>query len=96
VKLKFDNSAGETLHYLEGASRIWLGALSGVIVALAVKSGFVLAPLSRNGDSITVLMLAAFVAGAGERLATSIISTFDSTHVAARGGRNRRGDQSGG
>lgn len=95
-QLKFDCSAGETLHYLEGASRIWAGALSGVLVALAVKSGFVLAPLSRNGDSIIVVMLAAFAAGAGERLATSIISTFDSTHVAAGRGRNRRGDQSGG
>lgn len=82
-QLKFDCSAGKTLHYLEGASRIWAGALSGVLVALAVRSGFVLAPLSRDGDSLIVVMVAAFAAGAGERLATSIISTFDSTHVAA-------------
>jgi hypothetical protein len=37
-QLKFDSSAGEILHYLEGASRILAGALSGVLVALAVKS----------------------------------------------------------
>lgn len=95
-QLKFDCSAGAALHYLEGASRIWAGALSGVLVALAVKSGFVLAPLSRNGDSLIVVMVAAFAAGAGERLATSIVSTFDSTHVAAGRSRNRRGDQAGG
>jgi len=79
-QLKFDCSAGEALHYLEGASRIWAGALSGVLVALAVKSQLVLAPLTHGTNTTTVIMLAAFVAGAGERLATSIISTFESTH----------------
>jgi hypothetical protein len=79
--LKFDCSAGEALHYLEGASRIWAGALSGVFVALAVKSEFVLAPLARGGNATAVTMLAALVAGTGERFATSIISTFEATHL---------------
>jgi hypothetical protein len=94
-QLKFDCSAGKALHYLEGASRIWAGALSGVVVALAVKSQLVLAPLTRGGNAMTVLMLAAFAAGAGERLATSIISTFESTHLATASGRankQKRGD----
>jgi hypothetical protein len=80
-QLKVDSSAGEALHYVEGASRVWAGALSGVLVMLAVKSEFILAPLTRSGNTLTVMMLAAFVAGAGERLATSIISTFESTHL---------------
>jgi len=94
-QLKFDCSAGKALHYVEGASRIWAGALSGVLVALAVKSEFILAPLTRSGNTLTVMMLAAFVAGAGERLATSIISTFESTHLAPtkrRANDQRRGD----
>jgi hypothetical protein len=94
-QLKFDCSAGKALHYLEGASRIWAGALSGVVVALAVKSGFVLAPLTSSGNTMAVIMLAAFAAGAGERLATSIISTLESTHVATASGRaknQQRGD----
>ena len=66
-QLKFDCSAGAILHYIEGASRIWAGALSGVLVALAVKSEFILAPLIRSGNAMTVIMLAAFAAGAGER-----------------------------
>ena len=81
--IKFDCSAGRALHFLEGASRIWAGALSGVLVALAVKSEFILAPLTRGGHALTVIMLAAFATGAGERLATSIISTLKSTHVPA-------------
>ena len=96
-QLKFDSSAGRALHYLEGASRIWASALSGVLVALAVKSEFVLAPLTRGGNTMTVIMLAAFAAGAGERLATSIISTFESTHLATTSGRdhNRKNGGSG-
>jgi hypothetical protein len=95
--LKFDSSAGRTLHYLEGISRIWAGALSGVLVALAMKSEFVLAPLTRGENTMTVIMLAAFAAGAGERLATSIISTFESTQSAttSRGDHNQNGEDSG-
>jgi hypothetical protein len=81
-QLKFDSSAGELLHYLEGVSRIWAGALSGILIALAVKSEFILAPLMRGGHTFTVTMLAAFVAGAGERLVTSIISKFEHQHLA--------------
>lgn len=88
-QIKFDCSAGKALHFLEGASRIWAGALSGVLVALAVKSEFILAPLMRGGNTMTVIMLAAFAAGAGERLATSIISTFESTHPTTTTGRDK-------
>jgi hypothetical protein len=65
-----------------------------VVVALAVKSEFVLAPVTRGGNAMTTILLAAFAAGAGERLATSIISTFDSTHVGAADGRaNKQKDK---
>jgi hypothetical protein len=90
-QLKFDCSAGQALHYLEGASRIWAGALSGVLVALAVKSEFILAPLTRGTDQSIVIVLAAFAAGAGERLATSIITTFETTHLATA---NQKGGDS--
>ncbi|WP_185731204.1 hypothetical protein [Burkholderia sp. Bp9016] len=82
-KLRFACSAGMKLHILEGASRIWAGALSGLLVALAVRFGIVLAPLSHGASLHGVMLLAAFAAGAGERLATSIISEVDSTAVTA-------------
>lgn len=75
-KLSFDCSAGRILHYLEGASRIWAGAISGVIVVLAVMTEMVLAPLTRGNKLPAVMMLAGLAAGAAERLATSIISTI--------------------
>lgn len=75
--LKLDPSAGRDLHWMEGASRIWAGAISGFIAGLAVKSGLVLAPLIAGGKLHEVMLLASFVAGTGERLIGSIISTLE-------------------
>lgn len=75
-ELRFDSSAGRALHFLEAASRIGTGALSGAIVALAVHTEVILAPLSRGDKMTAVMMLAAFAGGSAERLATSIISKF--------------------
>jgi hypothetical protein len=83
-QLKFDSSAGRTLHFLEAASRIVTGALSGLIVAIAVRSEIILAPLSRGHKMTTIMILAALGGGAAERLATSIISslsTVDTKHA---------------
>jgi hypothetical protein len=70
-RLKFDSSAGRPLHWLEGCSRIAAGAISALVVALAVRSGIILSPLLRNHELYPAMMLAALVAGAGERLAPS-------------------------
>jgi len=80
-KLKFDSVAGRPLHIVEGASRIVAGAISGVLVALAVKSGIILSALTRDGQLHDVMALAALVGGSGERLVTSIISKFESAHA---------------
>lgn len=80
-KLKFDCSAGIVLHCLEGSSRIIAGAISGLLVALAVKSEIILGPFAQGHHAHVVLILAALAAGTGERLATSIISKFDATHA---------------
>jgi hypothetical protein len=75
--LKFDCSAGRTLHYLEGASRIWAGGLAGIIVFCAIQSDLIFSSLSRNGHPHLIMVLAAMAAGTSERLATSIISKLD-------------------
>jgi hypothetical protein len=80
-RLKFDSSAGRELHLIEGCSRILAGAASGVIVALAVRSGILLSLLAHNGNLHSVMILAALTAGYGERLAPSIISKFDTAHI---------------
>jgi hypothetical protein len=77
-KLDFDSSAGLRLHYLEAASRIVMGALSGTVIGLAVKSHLFLEPLMKDlSTKNAIIILAAFAAGASERMLGSIISKFD-------------------
>lgn len=80
-KLNFDCSAGKKLHFLEGASRIWAGGLSGFLVGVAIQSGFFLATLSNGLHQISLMLLGSFVGGAGERLGTSIISKFERIQI---------------
>lgn len=77
--LTLNHSAGMWLHYLEGASRIGAGAISGTIAGLAVKSELILAPLSRGEKFMTVVLLAGLTAGVAERMAASIVSTVSSS-----------------
>jgi hypothetical protein len=84
-RLTFDCSAGRALHCLEATSRIWAGAISGVLAGLAVRSEVILAVLARGERAPAIMMLAAFAAGAGERLATSIIAD-----VTTRSGKPER------
>lgn len=76
-KLRFKASAGRKLHNLEASSRITAGAVSGLIMHLAIKSELVLSALTSGKGNMSLLLLASLAAGAGERLATSIISKFD-------------------
>jgi hypothetical protein len=76
-KLAFDSASGFRLHCLEALSRISVGALAGGLVGLAIQSKLFLSLLSVDSQTHVVMMIAAFVAGAGERLAPSIIAEFD-------------------
>lgn len=80
-KLKFNASAGRNLHELEAASRIAAGAISGVIIYLALSSEIILGALLKNSHRTEIALLASIAAGAGERLATSIISKFDESKL---------------
>ncbi|MBF0333121.1 MAG: hypothetical protein HQL40_05645 [Alphaproteobacteria bacterium] len=76
-QFNFDSSAVRRLHYLEGGARIWAGAFSGFLAALAVKSELVLASLYRGETRDYLILLTAFVAGAGERLVGSIMARVE-------------------
>lgn len=76
-ELRFELGASKELHKLEGVSRIVAGAISGLVVAMAVRSDLVFGAFARGVHMPLVSMLAAIAAGTGERLATSIIARFD-------------------
>ncbi len=92
-KLQLNSSAGRHLHYLEATSRIFAGALSAFLVSLAVKYEIIFGTFARGGKMEGVMLMVGFVAGAGERLATSIVSKLESPHgdVAVRKGQNKPG-----
>lgn len=77
-KLQVKASAGRSLHVLEAVSRVCVGAISGVIGYLALTSELILPNLLKNTHRAEILCLVALAAGAGERMATSIISKFES------------------
>lgn len=64
-RLSFDCSAGAALHWLEATSRIWAGAISGVVVGLAIRSGVILAVLARGERMPAVAILAALCSRLG-------------------------------
>ncbi|WP_157137942.1 hypothetical protein [Herbaspirillum lusitanum] len=75
--LKVDADAGKSLHWLEAGSRVIAGAISAVVVVLAIRSDMIFGNFSANGHMNLFTFLASIAAGSGERLATSIISKFD-------------------
>jgi hypothetical protein len=81
-KQQFDSSAGRCLHYLEASSRICAGAISGILVGLAVRAGLLLTAVVHNGNLAPVVILAALASGASERFATSIIADLGASRVA--------------
>lgn len=76
----FDCSAGKRLHYLEAASRIGAGAISGLLVGLAVHSQVLLTALTHGGNLASIMILGAMASGVSERLATSIIADLGAAH----------------
>lgn len=80
--LNFDSSSGQRLHIIEGVGRIVGSAIAGLLVAVAVKAGLVLGTIGTDPTKLHLIqVLASIAAGAGERLAPSIISSTDSSGV---------------
>jgi len=73
-RLTLDSSSGRALHNLEAVARIITGAISGVIVGLAVRSDLILSVLAHGDHMPIVMLIAAIAAGSGERLVSSIFA----------------------
>ncbi len=74
-----DPMAGRTLHFIEASFRIIIGAISAFLLALAVKTDFVMSLSNELAQPKQVLMLflIAIVAGTSERILPSIISKVE-------------------
>jgi hypothetical protein len=74
-KSPLDSSAGPALHRLEGAARILVGGIGGVVMLLAARSGLALSILQNSG--FPGLLLAAFAGGVSERLVKVMIKRVE-------------------
>lgn len=76
-KTNLDYHASRSLHNLEGASRIFAGMISGLLVGLSIKAG-ILFPIFEKAESTHwAMILGGVLAGASERFAPSIIKKLD-------------------
>jgi hypothetical protein len=77
-KADLDCASGKELHYAEGGFKIMAGSICGILAALVVKTGIILPFISKSTEANWSIMLLAFVAGASEKWAPSIISRLSS------------------
>jgi hypothetical protein len=70
-------TAKRHVYVVEAGSRILGGAIAGSLVAVAVKSGWVLEPISNGSRGNATAIIAAFAAGYIERLAPSLVKQFE-------------------
>lgn len=73
-------NAEKKLHILEALSRIAGGSIAGLIIALLVKLGVIIAFFKSAGHTYTAMVAAGLFAGASERWVPSIIAQFEKDH----------------
>lgn len=65
------------VHIVEAASRILGGAIAGGLMAIAVRSGWLLEPISKGSYADGTTVIAAFAAGYLERLAPMLVKQIE-------------------
>jgi hypothetical protein len=79
-KTNLDFSASKNLHYMEAASRIIAGMISGLIIALCIKCGVLFSIFSKLQSTHLAMIIGGLIAGCSERLAPSIIKKLDGSY----------------
>lgn len=72
-KIRVDPTAGPLIHYVESASRVLVGNVGALIIALAVKANIFLGFTKMTDYSFALLLLICICAGASERLVSGFI-----------------------
>jgi len=72
-----DFNANNELHYMEAASKIIAGMISGFLIGLSIKSGILLPIFNNINSTHLAMILGGLIAGLSERLVPSIIQKID-------------------
>jgi hypothetical protein len=76
-RLVMDANAGQSIHNLEGLSRIGAGIGGAFLVSLCMKGGVLLAGASFSGSRLALQLAFCIAAGASERLVPSLLKSMD-------------------
>jgi len=80
-KSQITSEAEQKLHVLEATSRIFGGAISGLLISFLVKLR-ILVPIFNNASNTHIAMVtAALIAGASERWIPSLIARIENPHI---------------
>jgi hypothetical protein len=75
--LTANSASGRAIHFIDAASRIFAGAISAVVVVLAIRSKLFLSITTETSSAHLAAALAAIAAGFSERIAPSIMANFE-------------------
>jgi hypothetical protein len=78
-KIQMDPTAGSSIHYIESASRILVGNIGALLVALAVKANIFLGFTKVTDYSFALLLVICICAGASERLVSGFIKRIETS-----------------
>src|ERR1044071_8953579 len=81
TKLNIDALAGATVHYFEGAVRIFAGMTGGLFVALCIKANILLGVINTTDKKLAALLVLAGFSGASERLVPAMIKKVEGTLI---------------
>ena len=84
-RLVLDANAGQRIHTFEGLSRIGVGMVGALFVALATKGGLIMGGMHFAGSSLSLMLALCVAAGASERLVPSLVTSFEKAALAPHG-----------
>lgn len=76
-RLVMDANAGKQMHQFEGLSRIGVGAVGALFVALSIKGGLIMGGVTFSGSPLALMLALCVAAGASERLVPSLVTAFE-------------------
>jgi len=77
ARIKVAAGAGRTIHTVEALSRVAIGAVGAVVVALAVRANLVLGIANNAGGDSNLLFLLCLVSGVSESLMPGLIAQVE-------------------
>jgi hypothetical protein len=78
-KIQMDPTAGSLIHYIESASRILVGNIGALLIALAVKANIFLGFTKATDYSFALLLVICICAGASERFVSGFIKRIETS-----------------